>query len=90
MRNYAYEVTLTRAEEKTLLWLRDRGYDAGFYHHSSSIIEDETDENITYKFYESDAWRVEDEYNEYPDAFLACSANETLNEKLLSFLESIV
>jgi hypothetical protein len=87
---YAYEVTLTENEEKTLVWLSHHGYDSGFYEASSSIIADETEENMTYKFTEHDAWNVLDEYNDDPDAFLACSSNHSLNEKLINFIQGII
>jgi len=93
---YVYEVLITGEEEKTLFWLAEHGYDGSFVDSASAVdpqeVEgvDEYDQDKLYLFTEPDAWKVMEYVKDDENAFLACSACSTLNEKLLAFVERIV
>lgn len=86
----AYKIDdLTPEELKTLMWLSDRGYDAGIF----ELAPGEETEDGGYRFEEipeNVAWEIQEKYNDDPDAFLTSNGSRTLAEKLNRFLESIV
>lgn len=84
---YAYELSLTREEYDTLIWLESRGYAADLVKHADAQIENET--GITLQYRESSAWKVMEEQEADPDAFTACAAND-LARKMLTFIDRIV
>jgi len=74
---------LTVEEFETLCWLNDHGYDAGILTHVPSPGE-------LIEISEPDAWKVQEEIDLDPGAFLTCNGSESLNEKIWKFINSIV
>lgn len=81
---------LTRSEYATLQWLADRGYDAGILDAAGVSLEHDDGGVTLGGLTEPEAWTIQEQYNEDPDAFLTSSGSRGLNEKLLRFLDSIV
>ena len=79
-------------ELATLEWLAARGYDGGFLDlaRRSGLERELPDGRIEFGLYEPEAWEFNDNVDQDPDAFLASSGSQTLNEKMLRLLDSII
>jgi len=81
--------SLTKEEYETLLWLSDRGYDAGIL----ELISGGQTEDGGYTFEpipEHVAWQINDNIAEDEGAFLTSNGSRSLEEKLFAFLEKII
>ena len=90
-----YKITLeSERDYETLLWLSDRGYDAGIWNLSEITADCDEDGDyvftMTLEISEPDAWAIQDEIERYPTDFLACCGSDTLSASLLEFMEEIV
>ena len=81
---------LTKTEYATLVWLSERGYDAGIL--KTAGIEKELFDGtvVLGSIPEHKAWEIKENYDQDPNAFLTSCGSEGLKEKLYAFMDRIV
>lgn len=88
-----YQLTLTREEERALMWVADR-YSSAEVFFDSAVLEtrEETDGVVTYNIPEHIAWRYEEELEQENGGGLLVPpcVGGTLADKLIAFREAIV
>lgn len=81
---------LTKEEYATLRWLSSHGYDADILQ-IAGVEEHHEDGGVTLGVLsENRAWKIMDNIEEDPHAFLANNGSRSLGRKLREFIESIV
>lgn len=87
--NTPYQMTLSEEDFQLLLWMRDRGYDAGLIDNAREEVERE-DGGVTLFWSEYALWQVTEMYEEDPGAFLTCCGSETLRDACHKLLGEVV
>jgi hypothetical protein len=87
----AYTIEFTQKEKDTADWLHDHGYFGCFF--DVARLQESPEDNGTswkYSLTEPAAWGFNDSVEEDWHAFLTCNGSQTLADKVLGLLESIV
>jgi len=80
-----YLLEITQDQWHTIVWLSQRGYDAGIFEAMQC-----TDNPEVFAIEEHDAWDCFDQFTADPHAWLTCCGDSSLADTLNNFISNIV